>query len=433
MPTADEIKAAIKSLDVVEAKVLYLKCQELTHPVIAELMDYSISSINNYSSRMYVKLGFKREEHHTVRRNILKHIYCPILSDMLGGFTIRLDDPIWDTWPPTTGEPTADPITRYMVLVDEEELRKRYPVRPAPDWLMLRPRAEVVSRPAPIPPAPVAPRRRDWSGLGGCLGVLLFAAIGILGVYFVGILGVNLLGDIFPTRAPASTVAVAPTPRPTITRPPPATAVPRPTPKPLPTATPVPLPFEDTFDSGELKPEWEQRGAVPMLAGNIEGAQGFTLSSGSTESWLYLPKVSAADYEIEVRVSQSDCPFAGNPLYQYVGNTIIVRMVDYSNLIYFEWNPCHGSEWFILERGTLSLIPNTTTGNDFAATFAYKEFISVVVIVEGNRFRGYVNQVPQADFILPADKQGAFASGGIGLEIMNSNTHIDFVKVRPLP
>jgi hypothetical protein len=228
-------------------------------------------TIQKYMSSIYRKLGFPKEEHHTVRRQKLRKKYCPVLEDIL-----NYDPANIDSWPEDGVEPEPDPDMTALVVIDQQEEKKEKEKGQSTALTTYKPASLVIT---------------EEPGCGSILrrvfAILIRAVVAIIVFLTVAIIAF-LIGRNIPNPSVLATVIVTATPSVTVeptlteeiptatlkvteqtaavTATPPAptdtllpAATPTNTPTPTLTSTPVPPPefYEPCDTETGLRPEWE--------------------------------------------------------------------------------------------------------------------------------------------------------------------------------
>lgn len=135
MVTKEELTEAINSLNVREAKVLYLRCLGLSITQIADVMHYSDENINKIMAGIYTVFELENTSKSGVRLEALRYAVCPFYSTFLGGYTVTLDDPIWDNWPNIDIPRAITPLVAEMVKIDDKERSQSGMVPKIPAWI----------------------------------------------------------------------------------------------------------------------------------------------------------------------------------------------------------------------------------------------------------------------------------------------------------
>jgi hypothetical protein len=124
--TEEEIEQVIKSLSQSEAAVLFYKYEGLHLEEIAEVMDYSVRRISDFSSWMYGKLGFSSaiKQQRTKLQEILKNYYFPVVKKILASLPGERIAEKLDHWP-LMDKPNLqlNPETKDLV---QEDLLEEY-------------------------------------------------------------------------------------------------------------------------------------------------------------------------------------------------------------------------------------------------------------------------------------------------------------------
>ncbi len=267
---------------------------------------------------------------------------------------------------------------------------------------------------------PQLPRKINVRWLIASLLLALIA--GCIVGFFIGQRVPDVVGKGKPTEAPlaAEILSKTPMPRPTHTSVPSSTPTARrptstPTATPTiatPTATPkVALPFEDNFDVGKLKPEWE------ILDGDwrIVNDRLSTISRKREWSRMLVGDPSWRNYAVQV---DANLARGGQ------GMRVLVRAQDSKNMMAFYVRRQYGeSGWWIKRDGEWHLLQKEReVGIDSTIRVEVREDL-YSAYVDGQRWLSI--------------NDATFETGRVGLGLYcdsNSNcSSVEYFKVEPLP
>lgn len=392
----DQIQNIIRSLSVNEAKLLYLRCLGLSVTQSATVMGYSDEWVNKQMRNLYTVFGFAKVNSYSARLQALRHIICPIYSTYIGGYGYTLEDPIWNQWPDIEIKREIEPVIGYMVLSDNEELKKE-PPNQIPKWLVSRENESYKRIENTLP-------RRSF----GFITILVILAVIGGGTFFLlwSLLNFELPQRPEPTRIVLSTN----TPKPEITQEEVsflATSTTAPEFKQPPN---IELPFEENFDK-DIESPWTYMGTRPNV---VDGK----LTTGG-ESWIFTGS-SLTDVRIEI-LQKGHCTTSG---LQW-SNALAVRVKDYKNMIAVKWDGCL-VEMFIVSDGNWESVPGTRTG----MRNTYNAYDSIVFEIVDNHVLFLVNSKLVKEIFVPSETILKFASGGIGLRIHErADPYVDLIRV----
>jgi len=388
----EEIRAGLAKLSKQEREVLRLRCQSFAYKDIGEKLYISTSSVKQYMSRVYIKLGLDLLER-TERTRALFQDVCPLLATLEGTEA-----------PPESEEPEVIPVD-VIDMVEEDE------------------RAIVVWQPPPIQETDQestpsrGPRPLRWILSGAilsCIGLalILFLVNRFLGPFFPGqpaapsipdsafteaVLsltqtavanGENIPAEILPTQTEKTEPTI---PTPTDTIPPTFTNTPQPTSTPT---LSMQMPFTDNFDNG-ASPSWQPASSSGVWR-VINGK--YTYTGEEEFSWIYnlVGDKNWQNYIVEVDYSLE------NDIYAYLA--VIVRAQGPGNLglafIISDGSPLwaiwQSDGWHVLvESENSSYEPN-----------------HIRVEVNGSRFYGVVSGVGELEIF-----DSSITNGMVGIAV----------------
>lgn len=397
----DEVFSKFFKLSSQERKVLELRCQGFDYKTIGERLFVTVSTVKQYMSRIYVKLGLDFLSR-TERIKTLFETYCPQLKRFEEsprlideGKNEVLDDVVvYDTPEPV--------IPSYaLAMVEEDE----YPLVD----MSLGSKKSLIVNPKP-------PR---YELLILFIGIVLGVCLSILVVIFIFqpeniiIPFISQATATIPASIPLSSDTIIPSHTPEIPTQTPAiiqqvvvvTATQPPVTK-TPTLTPLPQPitlFSDNFEQG-LSNAWS------VTSGNPIVVNGELTSDQNT--WLKIGDDSWTDYTIQFGAKTAKCWYSDS------WNAVGIRVQDTSNMIAFKWASCE-NELNIVKNGIWSTVPNSHVSK---GNYGIVQII-ISITVQGGQFTFDING-ERVSSLFNSD----YMQGGVALRV-GAETQIDNIKI----
>ncbi len=385
---AGDVRRRLATLSDQERKVFKLRCQGSDYKTIADTLHLALSTVKQYMSRIYVKLGLDQLKP-AERIKALFETFGPAFEEA--------------TLPQVEGEVVEESVPAAVQSMVDEDENAIILVRPKSTQFMQRSN-------------PKETRQRSSFRtlvIGVVLGICLTAVVIFL--FF----RMNVMAEFFPDRAVAtsqdltqqpldqgmaSVAAATSTETSAAILATSATMATQAPPTEEPTLTALPQPqtlFADDFDQG-LSGSWR------VVSGNPVVVNGQLTSSEDT--WIWIGDNSWKNYTVKLDAKAADCWFS------WSWSAIGVRVQAEDKMTAFKWAYCE-TEWDIVKNGNWSLIPNSHVSEG-----SYGD-MKIAVSVEDDKFSVDINGARVTSFF-----NSEYPQGGIAIKI-GPDTIIDNLLV----